>query len=945
MKKLHKFFIALCTFIPLLLVCSCGGETSYSFSEIKKEKADSILKSVKGIENLEAVRTQFRNDRNKEGEMLALKKLGKEYRRANRFTDAIEAHTEGENIAKSICDTVEIVQALNNIGTNYRRLGVLDEAAQFHFRALKLCMAFSDKETFQAKKNRVISLNGIGNISLTLNDIVTADSVFRQALEGERELNSSIGQAINYANIGSLFETKNQTDSAWYYYRKSMEMNIEGKSDLGISLCHTYFGNLYEKEGRMDKAVDEYKKAYSIMEEKVDKWHWLASCIALVRIYIKQKDFPTALRYLKKAEDVAAEANSLEHLAMVHKCYFDIYNSQKLYKKALDAYLLSEKYNEMIAGTENMTKIQNERVHFEYDRRQREIDDIHSNYMQERKYKNIISITTAVIIILAAIAIVLLYYSLRLRKKKQISMNQLEQIRSSFFTNITHEFRTPLTVVIGLGERLKAGNLTDDEEIRNTGKMIVRQGNGLLELINQLLEISRVKSAIGTSEYRNGDIVGYIHTIIEGSRELTKQKQIELVYKPATPKIIMDFIPDYIHKILRNLLSNAVKYTPEFGRIYVTTEITGDKLKLQIADSGSGIPFKDIPHIFETFYQGGNSKGRVGTGVGLALIRQLTEAMDGQISVRSAEGEGSVFILELPLKHGKQEWEKIDNREITGMERIPEVVIEKPVELPADSDCHDENCPSILIIEDNADISSYIGSVLKGKHSLFFAENGKTGLQKALGVMPDVIITDLMMPEMDGLELCRQIRKSEILNHIPVIVITAKCTEQDKIEGLKAGADTYLYKPFNAEELNVSVNSLLQRRKRLQEKYSSGMPVENQESVSNVDREFITRIVDVVYARMPDGNADINGIAAAMSMSARQLNRKILAVTGCNASKYIMQIRLTKAKKLLENEKNYTISEIAIKCGFEENSNFTRAFKNAYNITPSQYRKMPAEKS
>ena len=946
MKKLKYLASGIFTVITVFSIfsslTSCGNNSPYTFSTDKKEQADSVVKKTKGLEKITALRNQYKKEGNREGEILALKKLGKEYRKKNRFTDAITAHTEGAALAKEIGDTIEIIQSLNNIGTNYRRMGILNDAAVFHFRALKMCMDFSDKESYNARKNRVVSLNGIGNISLTLNDIVTADSVFREALKGERELKSAVGQAINYANIGSLFETKNQLDSAWYYYKRSMEMNEQAKSYVGISLCHTYFGHLYELEGNMNKAVEEYKKAYTIMEEKVDKWHWLASCLALVNVYIKQQNYATASAYLAKAEKVAKEANSLEHLAEINNCYYQIYRKKGNYKQALDAFILSEEYSQKVASEKNVTQMQNERVRYEYDRRQHEIDDIHENYLQEKKYKTLISITSFFIVLLGAIAIALLYYSLQMRKKKQISMHQLEQIRSSFFTNITHEFRTPLTVVIGLGERLKAGEMSGKEDIQTAGKMIVRQGNGLLELINQLLEISKVKSTIGTSEYRNGDIVGYIHTVVESSRELTKQKQIELVYKPSQAQIVMDFIPDYIHKIMRNLLSNAIKYTPEFGRIYITTEVKEDKLQLKVADSGKGIPFKDIPHIFDSFYQGGNSKGLVGTGVGLALIRQLAEAMDGNISVRSAEGQGSIFIINLPLKHGKEEWEKIENEEIKpGGEPI---IPEEPEVIPVDSECKDDSCPTVLIIEDNTDISFYISSVLKGKHSLYYAQNGKEGLQKALGVMPDIIITDLMMPEMNGLDLCREIRNSEILNHIPIIVITAKCTEQDKIEGLKAGADAYLYKPFNADELNVTINSLLERRKRLQEKYSSNPTNANtQDAVSNVDREFITKIVDVVYARMQDGSFDINAVASVMYMSPRQLNRKILAITGENASKYIMQIRMTKAKKLLENDKNYTISEIAIRCGFEENSNFTRAFKSAFNMTPSQYRKMPAQ--
>ncbi|MDY2931751.1 MAG: histidine kinase dimerization/phospho-acceptor domain-containing protein [Muribaculaceae bacterium] len=400
-------------------------------------------------------------------------------------------------------------------------MGILDDASKFHFSALNLCEKYSDKESYRSKKNRVVSLNGIGNISLRIGDNATADSVFRKALAGERELNSALGQAINYANIGAIFEEENQLDSAWTYYRKSMAMNIEAKSELGISLCHGYFGNLYEKEGYIEKAIAEYEEAYQ-MENKIDDWHWLNFCIALVNIYIDQNNYSKALQLLDKANQKATSGHSLDHLASIFGLYSIVYDRIGNTHKAYYSYRLRKTYNDSVLSRQNLISVQNERVKYEYQRRQQEIDTINNNFNTERKLRNVIIISLIVILVLLIIGVGLLTYLLKIRKREQAAMRQVDNMRSSFFTNITHEFRTPLTVIIGLGERIASdGSL---ENLKSIGETISRQGRNLLLLINQILDVSKLKSNVSLSEYQHGDIIGYIHLIFDGAKVLADRK-------------------------------------------------------------------------------------------------------------------------------------------------------------------------------------------------------------------------------------------------------------------------------------------------------------------------------------------------------------------------------------------------------------------------------------
>lgn len=358
-KKSSRFaassvVVALCFVLQLF---SCNTKQNIDDVSLEKSRADSIAGLYKSsIDSLISLRKYYHETGNDVGEMVVLKYLGQAYREDNKFIQAVEIHSAELKIATELCDTPAMIQALNNIGTNHRRMGILDDASKFHFSALNLCEKYSDKESYRSKKNRVVSLNGIGNISLRIGDNATADSVFRKALAGERELNSALGQAINYANIGAIFEEENLLDSAWTYYRKSMAMNIEAKSELGISLCHGYFGNLYEKEGYVEKAIAEYEKAYQ-MENKIDDWHWLNFCIALVNIYIDQNNYSKALQLLDKANQKATSGHSLDHLASIFGLYSIVYDRIGNTQKAYYSYRLSKTYNDSVLSRQNLITV------------------------------------------------------------------------------------------------------------------------------------------------------------------------------------------------------------------------------------------------------------------------------------------------------------------------------------------------------------------------------------------------------------------------------------------------------------------------------------------------------------------------------------------------------------------------------------------------------------
>lgn len=920
-----------------LLLVSCGKK-SVVFTPDERKTVDSTVRSVRTPDSLALLQKQLESKGDRLGSVVALREWGKALRNESRFEEALRTHSKGLRQAESIGDTLEWVQALNNIGTDYRRMGVLDAAQEYHYSAWKLSEECADT-SFTAKKNRVVSLNGLGNIYMTLGNYERADSTLRMALKGEQELNSALGQAINYANLGSIFEHRGQTDSAWVYYRKSMALNTEAGSDLGISLCHTYFGSLYEKAGQYDKATEEYETAYRLMQASKDEWHTLNSLIALAGIYHATGNGTKELEYLDRAKQVAEGIKSPEHLAEIHTLYYKHYKETGDCRSALVSYEKAMVMQDSVLDMEKVNRIQNTSLSIERNRQEREKNGMKLRLERERTMRYVGFIVSGVVLLALGSLLAAVLYTNRLRRRNHLALKKLSAMRENFFTNITHEFRTPLTVILGLSHELQN---SDTEEVRDKARTIERQGNGLLTLINQLLDISKIQSSVGNADWRSGNITVYFTMIVESWRDYARSRNIDLQFF-AKDTVEMDFVPDYVNKVLNNLLSNAFKFTPEYGKVSVTMRSEGERLLIDVEDTGQGMAPETLAHVFEPFYQGEGDTPSIGTGVGLALVKQIMDAVDGTVTAESTVGKGTTFLLSVPIRN--EGGQRIAAAPETHTPLLPETGT-----MLADNEGEDSQC-RLLVIEDNHDIAAYIGSQFSSRYAVSYATNGKDGLDKALDLMPDLIITDLMMPGMDGLEVCRQVRSNEIINHIPIIVVTAKITEEERIRGLEAGVDAYLAKPFNADELRTRVEKLLEGRQLLRKKYAQMMIAhqddEDEEATQRraADLRFLAKVSDVIYLQLNRGkDIEVSQIASAMCMSDRQFYRKMRTLTDCTPTVYIQRVKIKKAKTLLDGDSRMNFGEIADKCGFNDYSNFVRTFKNIYGVTPTEYRRSNAGK-
>ena len=801
--------------IPIILAAaflaaSCHKDTEHV--DVLRSQVDSAVYSAGDTDSLSALFAAYGREGNSYGEMAAALELGKRLRNESRFYDAIDVHKKGLAAAEKLRDTLQIVQALNNIGTNYRRLGILDEASSWHYSALSYCDQYSgsrNPEDRTALKNRVVSLNGIGNVQLTMGNDVEAEKAFRQALSGEASLGSALGQAINYANLGSILESRDMNDSARFYYEKSLEFNTLAKSDLGISLCHAHFGRLAEKEGDYANAIEEYRKAYEIMEGSSDVWHWLESAVSLVRAYINAGDLDGASFYLGKATKEAERISSMEYLAEVNRLDYLIQKQRGNSALALKSYVRSREYADSVTSEKNLNHIQNVRVGYERERKQNEIEMLNRSWEAERRSRNALLTMSLIALLLTVAAIAVLIYLITLRNRNQKMLKEMETMKSNFFTNITHEFRTPLTVIHSAAGHIMK-ETSADSPLHRDAEDIMRHGKSLLSLINHILDIAKLSSGSRCRpEYCRGDIVGYVTMICECHRPYARTRDISIIYSPAEPSVEMDFIPEYVKQTVSNLLSNAIKFSAEGRHIMLTSKCKDGDFILTVCDEGKGMAPEVLRNIFKPFYQAPDQSMSIGTGVGLSIVKLDVEAMNGRIEVHSAVGKGTVFIVALPLSCGEKLNRHFDFNDYVQPGAIREVV---ETECEANEDVvHEgmENATRILIVEDTPEVARLQMNQLNSDFNYYFAQNGAEGLERAAAIVPDLIITDVMMPGMDGFEFCRRLRASGALNHIPVIMVTAKCTHEDKMAGLEAGADAFLEKPFHADELNVRVVKLL----------------------------------------------------------------------------------------------------------------------------------------
>ena len=895
-------------------------------------------------------------------EAATLRAEGRQYREKSDFASALDLQVRALDLSLRCGDTLYIVQDYNQLGTTFRRLGRLEQALGYHYQALGYAEASSDTSA-QAVKNRVVSLNGLGNVHLTLGNDQMAERCFRRALAGETQLGSALGMAINYANLGSILQGRHQLDSARWYYQQSMALNEQTGSQMGVSLCHVHFGNVYEELDSLQAAEREFRTAADMMTDNEDRWHAVEPLLALSDNLFKQGRIAEARTYVDEVLQIATDLHSLEYLEEATSLKARLLEGQGDYRGALAAYRQSQAWGDSLNNADRNHELRDLCIAFEQQQTQREMRQLQETYDQNQWMHRIIQLIEALLLLTAVIAIGMIWYASHNRKLRLQAMARLDTMRMTFLRNITHEFRTPLTVILGLAQQLKAGDLPASRR-QHCLQSIEHQGRSLLELVNQLLSLSRIAAGFAPREWRHGDVNAFLRMTISNYSDFARMRQLTLSFASPLPSIEADFVAEYYDKIISNLVGNAFKHTPAGGSVTVQTALVMDRLQLDVIDTGTGIPEADLPHVFELFYQGENARMEGSTGLGLPYVRQMVEQMGGSIEARSNTPRGTDVHIELPI-HCPQEDVHITPWSLEQAVQGSPTDVEPPSYLRGmsgqsladmervDGESAESEKPLLLIVDDNADISDYMSLTLQPHYRVLKAADGYEALRKATQHLPDLIITDLMMPGMDGYQLCSAIRQSQVLADVPIVIVSARSDDEDRVRGYEDGADGFLLKPFNPDELRAMVSRLLRQRIGLRQRMQSLIARDSLTDVTVSDgaaftptasmdvaemRRLLDRLHEVVDEQMVAGDLQLDTLASRLNMSRSTLNRRVKEITGCAPSAYVLQLRLDHACQLLRDEAAKGIGDVAVECGFDDVSYFSRVFRQSYEMTPSQYR-------
>ena len=543
-------------------------------------------------------------------------------------------------------------------------------------------------------------------------------------------------------------------------------------------------------------------------------------------------------------------------------------------------------------------------------------------------------------------------------------LKEMDKIKSRFFANISHEFRTPLTLIMGPLEQMLTGPLEKEREQKKKMRLMLRNSRRLLSLINQLLALSKFDSGTIKLQAFRQNVVPFLKGILHSFDSLAVQNEVELIFQTEAGDIPLYFDPEKLEEVISNLLSNAVKFTPAGGRISLAVKVkegqsgTGEQdfLEVSVSDTGPGIPREELAHIFDRFYQADSTyeHHRQGTGIGLAIAREIVELHHGDIKAHSPgdKDAGTRFVIQLPmgdahLKPGEiveslpapkkievpaPEVKEDEQEEVEPGEKEEEIVKE-----PADREKD-----IILVVEDNADVREYIRGALEPEYTVKEAMDGEEGLQQAREIVPDLIICDIMMPGMDGYELCRTLKTEIATSHIPVILLTAKAAEENIIQGLETGADDYITKPFNTKMLLARIRNLIELRRHWQKTWDREMTLQpTGMTVSAVDKKFIKELKQVMEENIPDTEFNVDQLCRKLYMSHATLYRKIHALTGETPTDFIRSYRLKQGAELLK--KGISVLEVALEVGFSSANYFTKCFKKKFHQLPTEYQAIESE--
>lgn len=767
--------------------------------------------------------------------------------------------------------------------------------------------------------------------------------------------------ANTYAHMGLLYlNTLNNPKAAVEYFEKSMYISKLVDYPYGISEANKRLGEIALREADYERAKVFFDDLYAENLTRQDTLYQAHALCQLAEVHRRMEKYSEAESNVQQAIDYYTRKNDVialmgarlllaqiqletgrPHLAKPHLDYANSHYQRsydtlgfkiKLLAAEVGYYSSLQRFAEALdkqKAVDEAKTLQNRLLSEEkfleldaqYRTRQKEqqIELLSAeNQLAEQKRKNQLAFL-AIIMALMFVVGLALFSAYRNKLKTARKIRELDEMKSRFFTNISHEFRTPLTLIKCPLQQLQA-SLAEERQQKQLS-LIGQSADRMLELVDQLLELSKLDSGHLKLMPKEGNIGLFLKSLSEPFEYQAKESGFAYFSNIEVPAANHWFDHDVIEKIVTNLLSNALKYTPENQQIRMVSTVGGNLLEINISNSIHGLERSDLPRIYERFYQ--SEQAKKGFGVGLALVKELVELYDGTIS-NSLDNDVLNFCITLSLAQEGMDQATVPNEETRSEES-------------SGGDALDYEFPTLLLVDDNAEIRGLLQDIFSANYRVLAAENGKAALEIAQREIPDCIISDVMMPGMDGFQLTQAIKENELTSFIPVVLLTAKSTDEAHLESLKSTADAFLTKPFNNEILKETVSRQIDERRKLRERYSRELilkPVDV--TINTVDEKFLDKLASVMEAHLCDASFSTDDFASELGMSRMQLHRKLKSLLNVSTTEFIRNERL-KAAMALIGKGHHSVSEVAYAVGFNEVTYFSKCFKECYGVTPTEH--------
>ena len=827
-------------------------------------------------------------------------------------------------------------RAYQGVGLSLNSLGLPSEAMKFTFLALE----YYEKQQLKRYLGQVY--DNIGQIYFNLDDFPKAIEYFQKSLEVALEKESWYEIAASYNNLSQVYQKQSDLPGAKSALLKVESALKKSADTTSYGILYNNLAEVYVEEGKYDSAQHYLNLAYEFIIQKQQTGYYdqLYSVWGIIKREMGQYD--SAEYYLQKSVHYARQNHNFSIESSAYLNLVILYTQTRDYEKAL---VYQERYSaisDSVSSLQAVEQLNALTVQFETLRKEQQISEQQLQISQQRNQQLILGGILVLLLLSALIGLLLFLNRQRKANAKLIlqqaeaeNLREIDRLKSHFFANISHEFRTPLTLILGPLNKLLNGTFQGDPQ--TFFHLMYRNAGRLLQLINQLLDLSKLEAGKMNLNLSTGDIMAFFRVVAGNFESFAESKNIRFHAQFSHQQFYTSFDQDKLEKTVNNLLSNAFKFTPEEGDVWLSVEKLENTVEVIVRDNGIGMPEDQLEHIFDRFYRV-ESNPFEGAGIGLALVKEMIELHQGTIQVSSEPGKGSMFVVKIPV---------IQSENHPHLSSFPPEKIVKPPkeddlpEFPADS-----SQSVVLLVEDNPDIRTYLKTILSPAYQILEAENGKEGCRMAQEHIPGLIISDVMMPEMDGFAFVEVIKTDAKTSHIPIIMLTARIENESKLQGLKLGADDYLAKPFDEDELKVRVKNLLEQRKRLSQRLEKDIiqlsPDEIE--VESADKEFLKKVIDVIETYMSDEHFSIEDLGREVGLSRSQLHRKLKGLTNQSPSIFLRTIRLKRAKQLL-TERAGTAAEISYWVGFSSPAYFTKCYREQFGVTPGEVLNQGIEKN